>query len=63
MAAQMGPLTEEEEFLPPDHPISQNTKILKERFGGGGDYSSLNIVIHFGVLNIDKKDVSMWKAD
>ena len=54
LASQMGPLTEEEEFLPADHPISQNTKILTERFGGNTDYSELKIVIHFGVKELDK---------
>ena len=59
----MGPLTEEEEFLPADHPMSQNTKILTERFGGASDYASLKIVIHFGVQDINKEDVSMWRSD
>ena len=58
----MGPLTEEEDFLPKDHPISVNTKILSERFAGGGS-TALYIVIHFGVLDIDKKGTSMWKSE
>jgi len=36
---------------------------LTERFGGGGDYAALKIVIHFGVVNIDKKGVSMWNSN
>jgi predicted RND superfamily exporter protein len=58
----MGPLTEAEELLPPDHPISQNIKTMKERFGGGGDFLALKIAIHFGVQGIDKEGVSSWKS-
>jgi uncharacterized membrane protein YdfJ with MMPL/SSD domain len=62
MAAQMGPLTEEEEFLPKDHPMSENTKILSERFAGGGS-TALYIVMHFGILDLDKEGTSMWKSN
>jgi hypothetical protein len=57
----MGPLTKEEEFLPSDHPISQTTIIITEKFPGGGA-TAMNMVIHFGVLEIDKKGTSRWDS-
>jgi predicted RND superfamily exporter protein len=60
-ASKMGPLTKEEEFLPSDHPIMQSTVIITEKFPGGGA-TALNMVIHFGVKNIDKKGTSRWDA-
>jgi hypothetical protein len=60
-ASEMGPLTKEEEFLPSDHPISKSTQIIKNKFPGGGS-TALNIVIHFGIKEIDKKGTSRWDA-
>lgn len=57
----MGPLTKEEEFLPETHPITQTTRIITDKFPGGGS-TALNMVIHFGVQEIDKTGTSNWDA-
>ena len=61
MAAKMGPLTKEEEFLPADHSITLTNKIITNEFPGGGS-TAMNMVIHFGVKEIDKEGTSMWDS-
>ena len=60
-ASKMGPLTKEEEFLPSSHPILKVAQIINNKFAEGGS-TALNMVVHFGVKDIDQEETSRWKA-
>ena len=49
--------------MPRDHPLSENKRILTERFAGGAGTTALYIEIHFGVLDLDKSETSKWDSE
>lgn len=60
-AKDIGPLTEEEDFLPEDHPISVVGTLLREKFSSSGT-SVLRVYVFWGVKDIITDDVGLWDA-
>lgn len=54
-------MTEEEEFLPRDHPIQLVIDALNDKFDGGGD-QALKIYLFWGVKDIDKEGGVYWDS-
>ena len=61
-ASQIGPLTEEEEFLPSDHPIMIIGKTLGDEFDGKSD-KELMVYLYWGVKGLDKEGGSQWDSN
>jgi len=57
---QLGPLTEQENFVPEDHPVLQAADIAQEEFYSGDTDIALRIEFVWGISGLDKSDVSMW---
>lgn len=61
-ASQIGPLTEEEEFLPSDHPIMVTNQILTDEFDGKSN-KELFVYLFWGVKDLDKEGGSQWDSN
>lgn len=51
-AAQLGPQTEEEEFIPKDHPIMIPLNILNDNFTTAEE-ANMKVYFYFGIKDID----------
>ena len=56
----MTPITEQEEFFPRGHPISEFQEDLEAHFGT--TLYVLYIHMYWGVEGVDKSGVSMWES-
>lgn len=60
-AKDIGPLTEEEDFLPSDHKINIVGDLLRNEFTSRGT-SVLKVYIFWGVKDIVRDDVGLWDS-
>lgn len=61
MAKDIGPLTEQENFLPVDHPITIVQETMRNKFPGSS-INALKVYIFWGVKDIITDDVGSWDA-
>jgi len=57
---QLGPLTEQEIFIPDDHPVMKAADLAEDQFFSGDSDLALRIEFVWGVEGLDKDGVSMW---
>lgn len=62
IAVDIGPLTEEEEFLPSDHPYMTIQKKIRENFSGQGA-RTIKIFVFWGIKSINNAKVGKWNPD
>lgn len=60
-ARQLGPLLEEEEFIPKDHPVMVPLNILNDNFTQSEDQNQ-KVQFFFGIDGIDYSNTSIWNA-
>ena len=63
-ALQMAPLNKQEELFPDDHPIMTLKATLENEFTETADsQDTLNVVIHWGIKDLDRSEVGPWDSD
>ena len=60
-ASQLGPLTEEEEMIPKDHPVMIPLNILGDNFTQTENQNQ-EVQFFFGIDSINYENVSLWNA-
>jgi hypothetical protein len=60
-ARQLGPLTEEEEFIPADHPVMVPLTTLSKNFTAK-DEQNLKVQFFIGIEDINYENTSIWNA-
>ena len=60
-AKDIGPLTEQEDFLPEDNTLTIVGRTLRNEFPGSSS-NALKVWIFWGVKNISKDDVGSWDS-
>jgi len=60
--SQLGPLTEQEEFLPADHPAMLAINLSRDTFYSGASDVAIYIQIYWGIDSIDKSSIPSWDA-
>jgi len=58
-AVKMGPMTEAEDFIDPDHPIMQPIKIITNEFGVK-ESAGTPISVYWGVSGVNQADGDIW---
>ena len=62
-ASGIGPLTEQEEFLPKEHELMVLLKDVGERFPSASNLKdSIVVNLNWGIKGLDRDDVGSWDA-
>jgi len=62
-ATKIGPLSKQEDFLPPNTPIVKLNNIINDEFAAiDSNKNQIKVKIFWGVKDLDKKDVGLWDA-
>lgn len=63
-AAQIGPLTQQEDYLPDDHPMQVLQARIENNFESTSSLKETVVVsLNWGIKELDRENVSAWDAD
>ena len=61
VAFQIGPLTEEGEMLPKDHPLVKTRKLISDQFSTTSSQKDAFVVkMVWGIKDLDRSNVGLW---
>ena len=61
--SQIGPLTEQEEFLPNDHPMMVLLKDVENGFPSAQNLKdSIVVNLNWGIMGLDRSEVGLWDS-
>ena len=64
VATHIGPMTENQPMLPDDHPLITTQKLIGEEFSAAsGEKENFIINIVWGVKDLDRSSVGLWKSE